>query len=130
MYMWLCVYVSLHLTSYLVIMNSLPLIKYLIACQTVCVTPYSCSSQQQAADAFVAYLAPDFTMTLRASGDVAGDLRSSTRWIYAAQKVTKVFYVLDFNSEGKQTYLFHLISILQVEEKVKQGKEINKCALA
>lgn len=40
--------------------------------------PYSCSSNQQVADAFVACLAR-LTITLSGPGDVAGDLRLSTR---------------------------------------------------
>lgn len=59
MYTQLCVCVCIlfHLTFSLLIMNSLPLIKYLIACLAVCMVPSLCSSNQQVADAFVAYLA-------------------------------------------------------------------------
>ena len=123
MYMWLCVYVLLHLTSYLVIMNSLLLIKYLIACQTVCVTPDSGSSEQQAADAFVAYLAPDFNNDFKGVGR-RGRRSEVVRKVNlcSVKGDTEVFYVLDFNSEGKQTYLCRLIPILQVGETVKRGE--------
>lgn len=61
------VFTLLHLTSSLVITLSLSIIKYLIACQKLCMTPTLCSSNQQVADSFVAHLAR-LTMSLSTSG--------------------------------------------------------------